>query len=344
MEDLAFSSELGFEERKEIAMVAKKFGLTTRKVMENRNGWKRTFLVINKRVGPEFIIEQLEREGSWGKYELVRPTGPQPGDRDRYLQFQHLRKTQGFPEEIQQLDRIVREQAFNRGSETGAKRSDDFQNRPGPSKSSESNLPKQSNSGPPNLMAMELDRPMGMVETSSKTIWSHRFSRPKEETGGGQQRPRTNDSGGHNLDASWDEGGSNFKRRLYQKMGVDVSDVYYAEQEEEEGYRSNMGMGPHGGGADYSGRRSLLDNMSGGFSGQGGGGMHQRSGYGNYMGMGQSIDYGGQGGFYDDYNDGYGGQEEGYEAEASRQHRQQPGGQFWNKMRGNSYTATRRRF
>ena len=58
--------------------------------MENHNGWKRTFLVINKRVGPEFIIEQLEREGSWGKYDLVRPTGPVPGDTDRYLQFQHL--------------------------------------------------------------------------------------------------------------------------------------------------------------------------------------------------------------------------------------------------------------
>ena len=31
MEDLAFSSDLGFEERKEIAIVAKKFGLTTRR-------------------------------------------------------------------------------------------------------------------------------------------------------------------------------------------------------------------------------------------------------------------------------------------------------------------------
>ena len=39
--------------------------------MENHNGWKRTFLVINKRVGPEFIIEQLEREGSWGRYSLI---------------------------------------------------------------------------------------------------------------------------------------------------------------------------------------------------------------------------------------------------------------------------------
>ena len=73
VEDLVFSSELAFEERKEIAMLARKYGLAVRKVMENRGGWKRTFLVLNKKVGAEFIIEQLEREGSWGKYELVKP-------------------------------------------------------------------------------------------------------------------------------------------------------------------------------------------------------------------------------------------------------------------------------
>ena len=83
--------------------------------MENHNGWKRTFLVINKRVGPEFIIEQLEREGSWGKYDLVRPTGPVPGDADKYLQFQHLRKTQGFPPELQELGKLVGQKAFNKG-------------------------------------------------------------------------------------------------------------------------------------------------------------------------------------------------------------------------------------
>ena len=73
VQDLVFSSELAFEERKEIAMLARKYGLAARKVMENRGGWKRTFLVLNKKVGAEFIIEQLEREGSWGKYELVKP-------------------------------------------------------------------------------------------------------------------------------------------------------------------------------------------------------------------------------------------------------------------------------
>ena len=78
-EDLAFSSELGFEERKELALVSKKYGLNYRRVVENKpNGRKRTYLVITKKIGPEFIIEQLEREGSWGRYSLVHPKG---GDR-----------------------------------------------------------------------------------------------------------------------------------------------------------------------------------------------------------------------------------------------------------------------
>ena len=78
-EDLAFASELAFEERKELATVAKKYGLNYRKVVENKaNGRKRTYLVITKKIGPEFIIEQLEREGSWGRYSLVNPKG---GDR-----------------------------------------------------------------------------------------------------------------------------------------------------------------------------------------------------------------------------------------------------------------------
>ena len=337
MEDLAFSSDLGFEERKEIAIVAKKFGLTTRKVVENHNGWKRTFLVINKRVGPEFIIEQLEREGSWGKYELVRPTGAAPGDTSRYLQFQHLRKTQGFPEELQQLGNIVGEQAFIKGkvSEIVGNRSEDFRNRPGPS--SEYNLPKKSSSGPPNLMAMDLDRPMGMVETSSRTVWSHRFSRPKEET-----RPNMNNTGSFNQDSTWDEGGSNFKRRLYQKMGVDLSDVHCSVEQEEEQYRYRAGIGRTGG-------RDLPDHrpMAGGFTGSGfgRGGMNQRSsaGFGNYMGMAQNYVDRGQGEYYDEHNDGYRGQD-GYEGEASGNYSQNPGGQFWNKMRGNSYTAGRRRF
>ena len=167
MEDLAFSSELGFEERKEIAMVAKKFGLTTRKVMENQRGWKRTFLVINKRVGPEFIIEQLEREGSWGKYELVRPSGSRPGDTGDYLQFQHLRRTQGFPQELRELAQVAGERSFKKSERVGM-RTNDFQSRPGNSHESQAGPSRQSSSGPPSLMGMDLGRPMGMEDNSSR--------------------------------------------------------------------------------------------------------------------------------------------------------------------------------
>ena len=240
-------------------------------------------------------------------------------------------------------------------------------------------------------------------------------------------RTEMNSLGSFNNQSSWDEGGSNFKRKLYQKMGVDVSDVHYSLEQEEEQTRANTR--PYGG-QEFSGRRSMLDNngpADGGFSGSSGfgrgGGMSQRSsssGFGNFremgtgnsretgfgnsmnmglgnsremalmnsmemalknsrqmafmmsremafmnsremgfgnsretgfgnsremgfwnsreMGTGQNNDHGGQG------NDRYSGQEDGYEGEASGNHRHQTGGQFWNKMRGNSYTAGRRRF
>ena len=235
-------------------------------------------------------------------------------------------------------------------------------------------------------------------------------------------RTEMNSLGSFNNHSSWDEGGSNFKRKLYQKMGVDVSDVHYSLEQEEEHSRANTR--PYGG-QDFSGRRSLIDNngpADGGFSGSSGfgrgGGMSQRSsssGFGNFremgtgnsretgfgnsmnmglgnsremalmnsmemalknsrqmafmmsremafmnsremgfgnsretgfgnsreMGTGQNNDHGGQGG---GYNDRYSGQEDGYEGEASGNHRHQTGGQFWNKMRGNSYNAGRRRF
>ena len=78
IEDLTFSSELNFDERKEMKMMAKRYGLSERTVMEKIYGRKKVFLVLSKKVGPEVIIEQLEREGRWGRYQLVRPEG---GDR-----------------------------------------------------------------------------------------------------------------------------------------------------------------------------------------------------------------------------------------------------------------------
>ena len=73
LKDLSFSSELQYDERKELAMVAKKYGLLCRRANHQAAGRKQTFLIISKKVGPEVIIDQLEKEGSWGKYQLARP-------------------------------------------------------------------------------------------------------------------------------------------------------------------------------------------------------------------------------------------------------------------------------
>ena len=78
LEELTFSSELNFDERMEIKMMAKRYGLSERTVLENNYGRKKVFLVLSKKIGAEMIIEQLEQEGKWGKYQLVRPQG---GDR-----------------------------------------------------------------------------------------------------------------------------------------------------------------------------------------------------------------------------------------------------------------------
>ena len=108
-------------------------------------------------------------------------------------------------------------------------------------------------------------------------------------------RTEMNSSGSFNNHSSWDEGGSNFKRKLYQKMGVDVSDVHYSLEQEEEHSRANTR--PFGD-QEFSGRRSMFDNSQhgpadGGFSGSSGlgrgGGMSQgssSSGFGNFREMG----------------------------------------------------------
>jgi len=100
IEDLTFSSELSFDERKEIKMMAKRYGLSERTVMENMYGRKRVFLVLSKKVGPEVIIEQLEKDERWGRYQLVKPEG---GDRfvtNRFLNHQNLRQCKGFPNSL----------------------------------------------------------------------------------------------------------------------------------------------------------------------------------------------------------------------------------------------------
>lgn len=81
LEDLTFSSELMFDERKEIMMMSKRYGLSSRTKIVNEYGKKKIFLMLSKKIGPEVIIEQLEREGrEWGRYQLIKPRGDRSGD------------------------------------------------------------------------------------------------------------------------------------------------------------------------------------------------------------------------------------------------------------------------
>ena len=81
-EELAFSSELCFDERLELQMTAIRYGLSGKTVKEEKNygkkKCKKTSLVLSKKICPEVLIEQLEKEGKWGRYELVKSLG---GDR-----------------------------------------------------------------------------------------------------------------------------------------------------------------------------------------------------------------------------------------------------------------------
>jgi len=94
IEELTFSSELNFDERLEIKMMAKRYGLSERTVKDTYSGRKRTFLILSKKT------HQLEKEGKWGKYQLVKPQG---GDRyvtSKYLNYQDKRASKGAPPQI----------------------------------------------------------------------------------------------------------------------------------------------------------------------------------------------------------------------------------------------------
>ena len=101
IEDLVFASDLNFDERKEIRIMAKRYGLSERIHMEREQRSRRCFLVLSKKISSEAILEQLERDGSWGKYELVRPRGMTKRDAfAKYLNFQGLRREYGLPREL----------------------------------------------------------------------------------------------------------------------------------------------------------------------------------------------------------------------------------------------------
>merc|ERR1719234_627743 len=103
IEDLIFASDLNFDERKEIRIMAKRYGLSERIHMEKEQRGRRCFLVLSKNISSEAILDQLEREGSWGKYELVRPRGMTKREAfARYLCFQGLRREYGLPGELRE--------------------------------------------------------------------------------------------------------------------------------------------------------------------------------------------------------------------------------------------------
>ena len=101
IEDLVFASDLNFDERKEIRIMAKRYGLSERIHMEKEQWGRRCFLVLSKKISSEAILDQLEREGSWGKYQLVRPRGMTKREAfARYLGFQGMRREYGLPREL----------------------------------------------------------------------------------------------------------------------------------------------------------------------------------------------------------------------------------------------------
>ena len=168
-----------------------------------------------------------------------------------------------------------------------------------------------------------------------------------------------NAAGSHHDDRG---GGTDFKRRLYQEMGVDVSSVH--QEEEEQDFRGQRSKGAgfsgwsSGGGRVQRSSMGVENNMGmgtgmgphmgAGFSGwSNSGGNSQRSstGLGMSSGMGrrQNNDFGAQiiSGS-EDFNNEQHFWNEGRSSGYSRQ--QQMSGQFWNKMKGNSYSGGRRRF
>ena len=280
MTDLVFSHTLTFDERKEVAATAKKFGLNCRKVVENDNGWKNTFLVINKKVGPQFIIEQLEREGSWGKYQLVMPTGGDMDTVNMYLTHQHLRKTQGFPEELQMLANAPNKPSAGGWFDTTGT---------GESKKFSPSTPTASKSGPPNLMSLQ-PRLSTFTGPGPKPLLSLNLSGPSSRSFEPWSNSNVDSNSSMNHDQKWEnlkwDGGAQFKRKLYKGIGLDVKkgmEEYEGEDGGEEGnqdfsgwsqgsafdLRQNSGYGESGRGSwsHFSGRGgpSSFNNMGGRF-------------------------------------------------------------------------------
>jgi len=100
LDDLTFQSEFSFDERMEMKMLAKRYGLCERTALQTEpSGKRKVHLVLSKRLPVEVIIEQLEKDPKWGRYELQKPEG---GDRftlKKFLTHQNARPSSGFPTE-----------------------------------------------------------------------------------------------------------------------------------------------------------------------------------------------------------------------------------------------------
>lgn len=80
--------------------MAKRFNLSEKMVAVPMGKRKRVYLVLSKKLESGLIIEQLEREGQFGKYELINPAGGDRSTIKRYLNWQHLRPSQEYPQEL----------------------------------------------------------------------------------------------------------------------------------------------------------------------------------------------------------------------------------------------------
>jgi len=80
--------------------MAKRYNLCEKLVAVPAGRGKRVYLVLSKKMEKDAIIQKLERDGQFGKYQLIKPAG---GDRSiikKYLNHQHRRRTHGFPDEV----------------------------------------------------------------------------------------------------------------------------------------------------------------------------------------------------------------------------------------------------
>ncbi|XP_034037675.1 NF-kappa-B-repressing factor-like [Thalassophryne amazonica] len=68
-DDLRFATELTIDERKQIHLVSRKYGLRSKSYGQGRE----RFLVVSHKVHKDQLIGQLLQEGQVGRYELVKP-------------------------------------------------------------------------------------------------------------------------------------------------------------------------------------------------------------------------------------------------------------------------------